>query len=128
MRCAPLKERVMNNTKESGPIVSPTVEPGTYRWDGHMSDDVGATFGVQPMAYLSATRDEIVISGSRGTHRVPRTAITKISRGKMYPWFFAGIRVRHTLSAVPAELQFKPMGVHWRDVLRALRELGFPAT
>ena len=91
-----------------------------------MSDDVGATFGVEPMAYLSATRDELVISGSRGTHRLPRAGITKIGRGKMYPWFFAGIRVRHTVTTVPAELQFKPLGVHWREVLRALRELGYP--
>lgn len=91
-----------------------------------MSDDVGATYGVKPMAYLSASPDEIVISGTRGTHRLPRAAITKIGRGKLYPWFFAGIRIRHTLTAVPSELQFKPMDVERVEVLGALRSLGYP--
>jgi len=116
----------MNKIREIDPTVSPATEPGLQRWEGHMSDDVGATFGIEPMAYLSANRDEIVISGTRGTHRLPRAAITKIGRGKLYPWFFVGIRIRHTLTTVPSELQFKPMGVERVEVLRALRELGYP--
>jgi hypothetical protein len=91
-----------------------------------MADDVGATFGVEPMASLAATRDEIVLSGTRGTYRVPRTAVTKIGRGKMYPWFFAGIRIHHTMGTISRELQFKPLGGDWREVLRGLRDLGYP--
>ena len=101
-------------------------EDDSLRWDGHMADDVGATFGVEPLASLTATRDEIVVSGTRGTYHIPRRAVTKIGRGKMYPWFFAGIRIHHTMEAVPRELQFKPLDSHWREVRRRLGELGYP--
>lgn len=92
-----------------------------------MSDDVAATFGPEPMAFLSATPDEIVLSGSRGTYCLPRSAVVKIGRGKMYPWFFSGVRLQHTVENFPATLQFKPIDGHWRDVAQALRELGYPS-
>ena len=108
-------------------VVTRPVETSPQRWEGHMSDDVAATFGPEPMAFLSATPDEIVLSGNRGTYQIPRAAVAKIGRGKMYPWFFSGVRIHHTIQRYPKELQFKPLGLHWRDVLRALREHGYPS-
>jgi hypothetical protein len=92
-----------------------------------MSDDVGATFGPEPMAFLSVTTDEIVVSGNRGTYQIPRTSVTTISRGNMYPWFFGGVRIHHTIKRYPKDLQFKPLAVDRRDVLRCLREHGYPS-
>ena len=50
----------------------------------------------------------------------------KLGRGGFYPWFFGGIRIRHSVAAFPAELVFKPMGVRERDILARLREMGDP--
>ncbi len=92
-----------------------------------MSDDVAATFGPEPMAFLSATPEEIVLSGSRGTYRIPRNSVAKIGRGKMYPWFFSGVRLHHTVESFPSALQFKPIDRPWREVAQRLRELGYPS-
>jgi hypothetical protein len=92
-----------------------------------MADDVGGTYGPEPLAFLSATSEELVLAGTRGNFRVPRTSITKIGRGKMYPWFFSGVRIHHTVGTLPRDLQFKPLGEHWRQVMQALRELGYPS-
>jgi hypothetical protein len=100
--------------------------PAAVRWNGHMADDVGASYGPDPMAFLSATPDEIILCGTRGQFRLPRAAIRKIGRGKMYPWCFSAVRLHHTLSSVPSELQFKPLGASWRDVLTRLEALGYP--
>jgi hypothetical protein len=91
-----------------------------------MSDDVAATYGPEPLASLVATSSDLVLSGSRGTYRIPRTAVTKIARGRLYPWFFAGLRIAHTAPGLPGDLQFKPMGIHREEVKRALRGLGYP--
>lgn len=91
-----------------------------------MADDVAATYGPEPLASLTATARELVLAGTRGTYRIPRTAVTRVSRGRLYPWFFAGLCFRHTAPGLPTELQFKPMGTHRDEVKRALRELGYP--
>lgn len=104
-----------------------STQPGELRWDGHMSDGVAATYGPTPMAFLSATPEGLLLSGNRGTFQVPRSAVTKVGRGKMYPWFFRGVRIRHTISKYPADLQFQPMDAHWREVVAQLKALGYPA-
>ena len=91
-----------------------------------MSDGVGSTYGVEPMAFLSADRDQLLLSGNRGTFRLPRASVRKLGRGGLYPWFFGGIRIRHTVASFPDELVFKPMGAQERDILDRLRALGYP--
>lgn len=91
-----------------------------------MSNGIGATYGITPMASLSASASELVLSGSLGTCLLPRASIIKVGRGKLYPWFFAGIRIHHRESMIPDELQFKPLGVPRREILDQLRVLGFP--
>jgi hypothetical protein len=91
-----------------------------------MADDVAATYGPEPLASLVATTNELVLAGSRGTYRIPRAVVTKIGRGQLYPWFFAGLRVHHSAPGLPTELQFKPMGIHRDEVKRALHGLGYP--
>jgi len=90
-----------------------------------MSDGVGSTFGPEPLAHLSADASHLVLSGNRGNFRLPRSAVTKLGRGGFYPWFFGGIRIRHSIASFPEELVFKPMGVRERDILARLRELGY---
>lgn len=119
----------MTNPEDLKPSVAPhPLELPLQRWEGHMSDDVAATFGPEPMAFLSATRDEIVLSGTRGTYRLSRSNIVKIRRGKMYPWFFSGVRLQHRVEGFPSTLQFQPSKQHWREVAQALRELGYPCS
>jgi hypothetical protein len=105
--------------------VAATPVAGT-RWNGHMADDVGATYGQEPLAFLNATADELLLSGNRGTFRFPRAAIVKIARGRMYPWLFSAVRFQHTVPGFPVDLQFKPLDATPRQVLDGLRSLGYP--
>lgn len=91
-----------------------------------MSDGVGATFGPEPCAVLSANADELWLKGTRGDFRLPRNAVVRIGRGRMYPWFFRGIRIRHNVAGYPSDLQFTPMVGRTRDILAQLKSLGFP--
>ena len=91
-----------------------------------MADDIGNTYGPDPLATLTATPDELLLSGTRGTYRVARSAVTRLGRGGMYPWFFSALRIHHTAPGLPRVLQFKPLPGHWREVLAGLRSLGYP--
>lgn len=92
-----------------------------------MADDVGSTYGPDPLAFLSATADEILLCGNRGSFRLPRAALRGIGRGGFYPWFFRAVRLQHAVAGYPRELQFKPLGVAPREVLERLRALGYPS-
>ena len=105
---------------------TPATSPGILRWEGHMSDGVGTTYGGEPLAFLEAGPKEIHLSGTRGTFRVPRTAIQKIVRGGFYPWFFGGIRIRHNVPGFPEFLLFKSMTASSREILGQLQGLGYP--
>ena len=91
-----------------------------------MADDVGATYGPEPMATLIATAEFLSLSGSRGNFRLPRTAVIKVGRGNFYPWFFSALRIHHAVRGYPRSLQFKPLGLKPRNVMLKLRELGYP--
>lgn len=113
----------------TSPLVSvTTTAPAApdFRWEGQMGNGLGATYGLPPAAFLAANAEALVVSGPLGTFRLPRTAVTKLGRGGMYPWFFGGIRIHHRDPKCPEELQFKPLGAHRRDVLSHLRGLGYP--
>jgi hypothetical protein len=94
---------------------------------GHMSDGIGATYGAEPCAVLTATADELWLKGNLGDFRIPRSAVVKLGRGQLYPWFFRGVRIRHSIAAFPPDLQFKPMAGRSREILAQLAALGFPA-
>jgi hypothetical protein len=100
---------------------------GEFRWNGHMSNGVGTTFGPEPMASLTATSDTLVLSSNLGVFRIPRAAVSKIRRSNLYPWLFAGVRIHHSVPTLPDELQFKPLETHRRVVLQQLATLGYPA-
>jgi hypothetical protein len=104
----------------------PTLAANETRWLGHMSDDVGSTYGSEPLAFLTTSPDVLVLSGTRGTFRMPRAAVVKLGRGKMYPWFFSALRIHHKVPGYPSDLQFKPLGLHWREVQAKLKSLGYP--
>lgn len=91
-----------------------------------MADDVASTYGPEPLASLTATAHELVLSGTRGTFRVPRSAVTRLGRGNFYPWFFSALRIHHSVPGYPENLQFKPQPGHWRDVVARLKSLGYP--
>jgi hypothetical protein len=116
----------MNILQNEPTVPSLQVDSTTIRWDGHMSDGVGATYGPKPLAWLSAASDHLVLSGNRGTFRIPRAAIVKLGRGRMYPWCFSGVRIQHRVANFPEELQFKPIEGTSREILDRLRALGFP--
>src|SRR5688572_26726704 len=87
------------------------------KWLGHMADDVASTYGPEPLASLTATAHALVLSGTRGTFRVPRSAVTRLGRGNFYPWLFSALRIHHSVPEHPKSLQFQPQSGHWRDVL-----------
>jgi hypothetical protein len=107
---------------------APAAQSGSgpkIRWEGHMSDGVGVTYGLTPLAFLSVEPDHLLLSGNRGTYRFSRGAIVKLGRGGFYPWFFRGIRFRHTVAGYPAELLFRPLGTPDQEILARLRALGY---
>ena len=91
-----------------------------------MHNGVGTTGGPVPGATLTATADELQIKGSLGDFRIPRTAMTKLHRGSLYPWFFQGVRIRHRIAGYPNTLLFQPIECSTRELLARLRALGFP--
>lgn len=97
------------------------------RWEGHMADDVASTYGSEPCAALTATPDELRLKGNRGDFRLPRSAITRISRGGLYPWFFKGIRIRHLNTKISSNLQFRTLTGKTNHLLAQLKTLGYPA-
>ncbi len=90
-----------------------------------MADDIAATDGPDPLATLTATADELVVIGTRGTFRLPRTSVTALGRGNFYPWFCGAVRIHHTIAGYPSSLQFKPLQAKPREVIDALRTLGY---
>ncbi len=111
------------NASVSAPVLAGN---GAIEWPGHMADAIANTYGPEPLAKLTATADELVLSGTRGTFRLPRAAVTKLGRGKLYPWFFSAIRIEHSVVNYPDGLQFKPQPGDWREVLARLKALGYP--
>jgi hypothetical protein len=95
-------------------------------WPGHVADDVAATYGPEPMANLTATAEALSLSSPRGNFHLPRADVTKLGRGNLYPWFFAAVRIHHTVRALPRNLQFKPLGLSPAELRAALHELGYP--
>ena len=117
----------MNATQPNTHRMEPKAEgPSHLSWPGHLADDISATDGPEPLAHLTATAELLTLSSTRGNFRVPRTAVTKLGRGNFYPWFFAAVRIHHTVSGYPRSLQFKPLGVKPSEVTAKLRELGYP--
>jgi hypothetical protein len=116
------------DTSTSTPGSSPQADGANHRWEGHMSNGLGATYGLNPMAFLSADAGQIVLSGSLGTFAIPRASVVKIGRGGLYPWFFAALRLRHNKAGIPEELQFKPVGVSPAEVRARLKSLGYPVS
>jgi hypothetical protein len=116
----------MNITTNQNPAPAVDVIEAEARWEGHMADDVGSTYGHTPMAFLAVRRDTLLLSGNRGTFRFAREEVTRVGRGGFYPWFFGAVRIHHRVLRFPAELQFKPLGAKPAEVIARLRELGYP--
>ncbi|MBL9188695.1 MAG: hypothetical protein JNK23_14530 [Opitutaceae bacterium] len=98
-----------------------------HQWSGHAADDVASTYGPEPLATLTATPDELILTSTRGNFRLPRTAVTRIGRGNLYPWLFSAVRIHHSISGYPRALQFKPLGAKTSDVRLQLQALGYPS-
>jgi hypothetical protein len=113
------------SAQQPDPASAPAGE-GEFKWSGHMADDVASTYGPEPLAMFTATGTELVLSGTRGNFRLPRAAVIRLGRGKLYPWFFSAVRIHHSIPGFPRDLQFKPIGAKPRDVLERLRTLGYP--
>lgn len=109
------------------PIASINTQSYTVRHEGHMANDMSNTSGPEPAAVLAASTDEIWIKGPLGDHHIPRSAVKKIGRGGMYPWFFTSVRVQHTVPNIPEGLQFKALNARSRDIIAELKALGYPA-
>lgn len=115
----------MNTSPPASAGSSTSLDSSICRWEGHLSNGVGSTTGTD-LACLSAEANALVLSGTIGAYTLPRASVVKLGRGKMYPWFFAGISFQHKNPQCPEELQFKPVGVSSREVLARLRALGYP--
>jgi hypothetical protein len=103
-------------------------DTASLRCEGHMADDVAATYGAEPCAVLTATPDELWLKGNRGDFRLPRSAVVRIGRGGLYPWFFKGIRIRHQNAEFPSNIQFKELRGRTDDLIAQPKLLGYPTT
>jgi hypothetical protein len=118
--------RNMSASKNDVSVTNLPAFPNTAHWTGHMTNGLGTSYGPEPKAFLTATSEEILLSGTVGTFRIPRVAVTKVGRGNLYPWFFGGVRIHHVMPGLPEELQFNALGTRRRELLKRLAELGYP--
>lgn len=119
--CEPMKSKDPSTVQ-----TAPT--PNPIQWPGHICTDRAATSGQTPHATLTASAEALDLKSTLGDFHLPRTAVTQVHRGQLYPWFFAGIRIRHTLKGASKRLQFVPDAARSRDVLAALKTLGYPVS
>jgi hypothetical protein len=91
-----------------------------------MSDGIGTTGGPGPGAVLCANTDELWLKGRRGDFHLPRNAVVRIGRSRLYPWFFRGISIRHNVPGFPSDLKFGPWTDKSGELLAQLKSLGFP--
>lgn len=98
----------------------------SLRWDGHMSDGVAATSGYKPGAVLCANAEALWLKGARGDFFFRREEMERIQRGRMYPWFFTGVRLQHRVGTYPEDIGFKPLAGNTRALLAQLQALGWP--
>ena len=105
---------------------SPHEQEPVDRWEGHMSNGLGTTYGLTPMAVLSASPEKLLLVGKLGTFEFPRSSLIKIGRGGFYPWCFSAVRLHHKVAGIPEELQFKPLGVSAGVIRARLKSMGYP--
>lgn len=92
-----------------------------------MSDGSTATHGHAALATLTASANELIVSGQLGTFRIPRAAVTRIGRGKWYPWLFAGIVIYHKVPGCASALPSSAIGTLARGLRQKLADFGYPA-
>lgn len=93
-----------------------------------MNIDSVATSGPRSRATLSVAPDGLELNGTLGRFQFSPQAVTRVQRAGLFPWFWGGLRIRHTVAKYPHLVQFCPMGARSRDILVRLRELGFPTS
>lgn len=99
----------------------------SLRWDGHMYDGLATTYGPRTGAVLWANADALWVNGNRGNFFIPRRNIVALRRGRLYPWFFQGVRIIHDRDDLPEAIVFLPTSQKTRALLDQLRQLGHPA-
>jgi hypothetical protein len=115
----------MNDTQHLEARPAALAETLPASWRGHMADQVGATFGPDAVAQLSASSDELQLTGALGSFTLPKSTVKRISGGRMYPWFFRAVRIRATWKGTELDIQFKPMDASHRAVIQRLHQLGY---
>ena len=86
-----------------------------------------ATSGPEPKATLSANAQTLELSGTLGRFSFTPQTVERLHRARLYPWIFAGFRIRHRVAAYPKLIQFCPMsGTRSREILATLKAMGYP--
>lgn len=99
----------------------------SLKWEGHMYDGLATTYGPRTGAVLWANADALWVNGNRGNFFIPRRDIVELRRGRLYPWFFQGVRIIHNRADLPETIIFLSRTENTRKVLDQLRALGFPS-
>ncbi len=115
----------MNETQQLAPSSAAVAETRADSWHGHMADQVGATFGPDAVAQLTASPEDVQVTGALGSFTLEKSAIKSISGGRMYPWFFRAVRIRATWKGADLDIQFKPLDASHRSVIQRLHQLGY---
>lgn len=98
----------------------------SQRWEGHMYDGLATTYGPRSGAVLWANADALWVNGNRGSFFIPCRNIVELRRGRLYPWFFQGVRIVHTRADLPETIVFLPTRQKTRSLLDQLRQLSYP--
>ena len=79
-----------------------------------------------PFGKMIIRRDRIELKSLLGNYVLPRDEVKSIERGGFLPWFWMGVRVRHTHDGYPNHLMFSPI-LFWRRrrILECLTSLGY---
>lgn len=103
----------------------PRIDPSSFHafaWLGQIAKESA----VLDQARLVANSHHLEFAVQQMVFTIPLGKVRKISRGGMYPWFFRGLRVHHSIPGYPEDLQFKAEGASFTEMKLKLAALGYP--
>lgn len=97
-------------------------------WRGAALAGLITTHGVGSGGTLRVTGERLAIDSKVGSFTFTPQEVVCVQRAGFFPWFWAGVLVRHRKASYPARIGFCPRGASSRAVLDALKSFGYPVT
>ena len=105
--------------------VKRNMETEQTTWKGAALAGGVTTHGVGSAGTLTANQHRLSIESKVGSFSFSPKDIVRIERSGFLPWFWSGIRLRHSVTGYPEEIGFCPRGASSRKVMKILQSYGY---